>query len=110
MIIEQLFLELFSVTQTCELNWHVVLEFAGQSDKTAGQVENSHGFTHVQHQDVAVLPDNKSLQNQRYRFRRNHKEAFNLRVRNGQRLVITKLLPQYRNNATTRAQYISKPY
>src|SRR6267143_720346 len=98
MIIEQLFLELFSVTQTCELNWHVVLEFAGQSDKTAGQVENSYRFAHVQNQDVAMVADSKSLQNQGHRLRSNHKEAPDLWVRDCQWLVIAKLLPQYRNN------------
>src|ERR1700730_19231878 len=67
-LIEELLVELFAVTQTCEPNLHIILGFSRKADQSASQIDDSYWFAHIQYQNVTMVANRESLQDQCHSF------------------------------------------
>lgn len=107
LVVEYLLVELLPVTQAGELYLHILR--SGQGDHPPGQVDNLHGLTHVEDEDLASLAHGTRLKYQRARLGDEHEVADDVRVGDGDRTAVTDLFLKDGDHATVGAQDVAEP-
>ena len=107
LVVEDLLVELLPVTQAGELYLHILR--SGQGDHPPGQVDNLHGLTHVEDEDLASLAHGTRLKYQRARLGDEHEVANDVRVGDGDRTAVTDLLLKDGDHAAVGAQDVAEP-
>src|SRR2546427_9322380 len=87
-----------------------MLRLARNPDEPAGKVKDAHRLAHLQDENLAVVPDRKSLQDQRHSFSCNHEEPLDLRVGYRQWFMIAKLLLENGYYAAARPEHVSESH
>ena len=89
-------IELFSVTQPGILDFHVLC--AHLQYHTLGKVGDSHRHSHIEDKDFSAIAHSTGLENQTASLRNEHKEAYDVRMGNGDGTSLLDLLLENRNH------------
>ena len=86
LIHEDFFVELLARSQAGEFDLDIFIRNeAGHADHVLSEVENLHGFAHVENKDLTTLSIGTCLKDEAYRFWNGHKEADDVRMRDRDR-------------------------
>jgi hypothetical protein len=81
-----------------------------QPDELARQIDDAHGFPHVEHQHLPALADRGSLQHQARRLGDGHEIPNDLRVSHRHWAAARDLLLELRNHAAAGAQHVAEAH
>ena len=82
LIHEDFFVKFFTRSQTGKFYLDIFIRnVAGHTDHVFGKVEDLHGLTHVEDENLATFGISASLKNEANCFRNGHEEADDVRVR-----------------------------
>jgi len=79
-ILGKLLVKVFARTQLCEDDLDIVRHEPGQYDHFPRKVGDAYWRSHVQHENVPAITQDRALQDERYSLRNGHEIARNLRV------------------------------
>ena len=106
---EGFFIELFTGTESGEFDLDVFIwDVAGHTDHVFGKVEDLHGLSHIEDEDLAALGIGSSLKHKSYRFRNSHEETDDVRVCDRDGTTRFDLLLEKRDDRTMRTQDVAK--
>ena len=108
---EGFFVELLPRSQTGEFDLDIFIrDEAGHTDHVFGEVEDLHGFAHVEDENLTALGISTRLKDEAYCFRNGHEEADDVRVSDSDRATGFDLSFEQRNDGTVGTQDISEAY
>ena len=87
--------------------WRSGVDLGGE---TMGQVDDLHGLTHVEHEDIAILTNCAGLEHQLDRLRDGHEVAGHLGVGDRDGLAASDLVAERRDDRSIRAQDVAEAH
>src|SRR6476660_221719 len=103
--------QFFSRAQAHEVNLDIAVRLqAGEADKVANQVQDSHRFAHIQDKDFSAFAHAGGLQHQLHRFRDGHEVAPRVGIGHCHRTAGGNLLFEQRQRTAVAAQHITEPH
>ncbi len=107
---EHLFIELLSGTKAGELDLNILAHaVAGKSDEVFRQIQDFHGFTHIEDKNLAALCVGSGLQDKRDRLRDRHEIPDNIRIGDRDRSARRNLFSEQRYDRTVASEYVAEP-
>ena len=106
---EQLFIELFTRTQTGEFYINVLIwRIARKSDNILREIDYLHRLAHIEHEYLAALCGSTRLKNKGHSLGDGHEITDDILVSDGYRTAVCYLILEKRNNGTVRAEDIAE--
>ena len=106
----QLLKKLLARSQAGEHDLDVAFRKSGERDQVAGQIDDLHALSHVEHEDFSTAAHCRRLQHELRCFGDEHEEPLNFRMRDSDGPAAADLLLKRGHHAAVRTQHVAEPH